>query len=127
MVKNYNQDKKECDERDLLKKVNQIEEEREEITKEIRQINADIELFDDVQRRVRGIFKDISKCCEDALFAEQLEHFEEQLRESSKENERRLEDRKELLEKKKRNGYDREDEIREELRHRINDRQHSEK
>ncbi|MBP3460533.1 MAG: hypothetical protein J6K58_15135 [Lachnospiraceae bacterium] len=98
------------DHQSLYGEMDQILEEREAISKAIREIDGDMELFDDIQRAVRGVFKEIWKHCEEELW------------DCGRRNESRLEERKELLEEKKRNNFDREDEIREQLWRRENHR-----
>lgn len=105
-------------ERELLKEIGRIEEEREETVKEMRATDADLELFDEVQRNVRRIFKEIPKYCEEDLFLAQTEELEEELWECGREDERRMEEKRELLEESKRKSCDKEDEIRQELRRR---------
>lgn len=55
-------------ERELIKEIGEIEKEREAIEKEIRETDADLELLDEVQRNMRGFFKEIWKCWEAELF-----------------------------------------------------------
>lgn len=110
------------DHQSLYGEMDQILKEREAISKEIREIDGDMELFDDIQRAVRGVFKEIWKHCEEDIFIMKMEECEEELWDCGRRNESRLEERKELLEEKKRNNFDREDEIREQLWRRENKR-----
>jgi len=112
----------EVDEQDLYRAINQIWEEQELIAKQTQEIKADMELFDDVQREVREIFKEIWKHCEEDMFIMQMEECADDLWESGRRNENKLEERKEILEEKKRKAFDREDEIKEQLRRKKNGR-----
>lgn len=118
MEERWHDDMEDDCKRDLLRELGRIEEEREEIAKEMRAVDADTELFDEVQRDVRGIFKEIWKYCEEDLFLAQTEELEEEIWECGREDERGLEEKRERLEERKRKSYDTEDEIREELRRR---------
>lgn len=118
MEEQWRKDVEDDCERELIREIGGIETEREEITKEIRETDADLELFDEVQRNIRGLFKEIWKYWEEDLFITQTQDLEEELWECGRADERRLEDKMELLQERKRKTYDKEDEIREELRRR---------
>ena len=105
------------------RELNRIEEEREDIQKEIRTIDRELDEFDEVQREMKEFFKDVWRHCEDQCFIRRMELCEEEIYSCAKKDEEILLERKEELERQKRETFYREETLREKIsREEISDR-----
>lgn len=95
--------------------INALEERRDDITREIRRIDADQGLLDDIYTKMRWIFKEVSEHCDEERFLVEMEWHEDDFYDSRRKIENELEEEKELLETEKRNSYRKEEEIRDEF------------
>lgn len=92
-------------------KLRQIEEKRDEIEREMRQVDALWNETDDTYSDVTRIFREIYDHCEDRQFYEMMGDCEERFREQYRDIERKLGEEKEALEREKQIAYQDEDEI----------------
>lgn len=92
-------------------KLRQIEEKRDNIEKEIRQVDELWNETDDTYSDVTKLFREIYEHCEDRQFYGMLEECEDCFRDSYHDIERKLGEEKEALEREKQIAYQDEDEI----------------
>ena len=92
-------------------KLRQIEEKRDNIEKEIHQVDELWNETDDTYSDVTKLFREIYEHCEDRQFYGMLEECEDRFRDRYHDIERKLGEEKEALEREKQIAYQDEDEI----------------
>lgn len=95
--------------------INALEERRDVITREIRKIDADQGLLDDIYTKMRWVFKEVAEHCDEEKFLMEMEWHEDDFYDCRRKIENELEEEKELLEAEKRNSYKKEEELRDEF------------
>lgn len=95
--------------------INALEERRDVITREIRKIDADQGLLDDIYTKMRWVFKEVAEHCNEEKFLVEMEWHEDDFYDCRRKIENELEEEKELLEAEKRNSYRKEEELRDEF------------
>lgn len=97
------------------REMNVIEERRESIVKEIQKLDADQNLFDNVNREMNYLFKEVSRHCEEEQFILSMERCEDEFYDCQRNIENELEEKREQLESERRDTYKKEEELRENL------------
>lgn len=97
--------------REYSGRLRQIEEKRDDIEKEIRQVDELWDETDATYSDVTRVFREIYEHCEDRQFYGMLEECEDRFREQYRDIERKLGEEKEVLEREKQRAYQDEDDI----------------
>lgn len=100
---------------DFHKEMYIIEEQREQITREMGKIDAEQSIFDDIRREMNWLFREIKQHCEGEQFIADMENCEDEFYDCQRSVENELKEQREVLETEQRNTYRKEDELREEL------------
>lgn len=99
----------------FYREISAVEEKRESITRNIRKLDGDQSLFDNINREMNYLFKEVSRHCEDEQFISSMERCEDELYDCQRIIENKLEEKREQLESERRDTYKKEEELRENL------------
>lgn len=95
--------------------INALEERRDNINREIREIEKEQNMLDDIYIKMRWLFKEAAEHCDEEAFLAEMELREDEFYDCRRKIENELEEEKELLETEKRNSFRKEDELRDEF------------
>lgn len=96
---------------DYRKSLQVIEEQREELDREIIRLDQDQEDVYEIHKRALVIFRELGNCCEDDSMTRSMESLEDELIASQHELEHALQDQRERLQEEKVHTYEKEDEV----------------
>ncbi len=101
--------------KEFQREMNALEERRDNITREIREIDTEQSILDDIYIKMRWLFKEAAEHCDEEGFLREMEWREDDFYDCRRKIENELEEEKELLETEKRNSYRKEEELRDEF------------
>lgn len=101
--------------KEFQREMNALEERRDNITREIREIDTEQSILDDIYVKMRWLFKEAAEHCDEEGFLREMEWREDDFYDCRRKIENELEEEKELLETEKRNSYRKEEELRDEF------------
>ncbi len=96
---------------DYRKSLQVIEEQREELDREILRLDQEQEDVYEIHKRALVIFRELGNCCEDDSMTRSMESLEDELIASQHELEHALQDQRERLQEEKVHTYEKEDEV----------------
>lgn len=100
---------------DFHKEMNAIEEQREQIAKKMRNIDADQSIFEDILGGMNRLFRELVQHCDEDHFIRALEDCEDEFDSCQRFVENDLEEQRDMLETERRRTYQKEDELLENL------------
>lgn len=96
---------------DYRKSLQVIEEQREELDREILRLDQEQDDVYEIHKRALVIFRELGNCCEDDSMTRSMESLEDELIASQHELEHALQNQRERLQEEKVYTYEKEDEV----------------